>query len=104
MKKSNWLMTVLALAFAVVLAGAVPAWAQQGRGGGPRGQGSQWCLGGGQGPGPGRAYRPNYRNNQDCPYYRGDNSQQAPRGRRGMGGGGPGNQSATQTAPPAVAQ
>ena len=105
MKKSAWLMTSLALALAGIMVLAVPVFAQQGRGGGPQGQGNQWCQGGGMGPGPGSAYSPNYQNNQNCPYYSGDNTQQAPRGGRwAMRGGGRANQPATQATPPAGTQ
>jgi len=99
MRKSNWHMAIWALALSGVMALTVPVWAQQGRGGGPQGQGNQWCMGGGQGRGSGGAYCPNYQQgNANCPYYNSDNSQ-APRGRRGMRGG-RGNQPATQTPPP----
>jgi hypothetical protein len=99
MRKSNWHMAIWALALTGVMALTVPVWAQQGRGDGPRGQGNQACMGGGQGPGQGGAYCPaNQQGNANCPYYNSDNSQ-APRGRRGMRGG-RGNQPATQTPPP----
>ena len=102
MQKSTWLTTCLALALAGTMIIAVPVFAQ-GRGGGPRGQGNQWCQGGGMGPGPGAANCPNYPGYQNCPLNRGDNTQ-APRGRRGMRGGGRNNQATTQTTPPAVTQ
>lgn len=105
MQQSRWVMACLALALTGVMVLAVPVFAQQGRGGGPQGQGNQWCMGGGgQGPGPGSAYCPNYQQgNQNNPSYGGDNTQ-TPRGRRGMRGGGRGNQPATQATPPAVTQ
>ena len=102
MQKSSWLMACLALALTGVMALTVPVLAQQGRGEGPRGQGNRWCMGGGPGSGPGYAARPNYRGNQNCPFYSGDNIQ-APRGRQGMRGGGRGIQP-VQTTPPAGTQ
>jgi len=102
MKKSTWLTTGLVLALAGTMMVAGPVWAQ-GPGGGPQGQGNQWGQGGGMGPGAGAANCPNYPRYQNCPVNRGDNTQ-APRGRRGMRGGGRNNQATTQTTPPAVTQ
>ena len=104
MQKSRWLMACLALALTGVMALAVPVFAQPGQGGGPRGQGNQGCAGGDPGSGPGNGTCPTYQQgNQKGPNYSGDNPQ-APKGRRGMRGGGRANQPSTQAAPPAATE
>jgi hypothetical protein len=105
MKQARWSMACLALALTGIMTLAVPVFAQQGRGGGPQGQGNQGCTGGGPGSGSGAGTCPAYQQgNPNRPYDNGNNTQPGPRGRRGMRGGGRGNQPANQTPSPAVNQ